>query len=518
MRYLPVDVSSFKEIVKNYIYVDKTEYIYNLFSSGGRYYFLSRPRRFGKTLLISTLKELFEGNREAFYGLKINQYDYDWKKHPVILLDFASLPHSNKEELISSINWELNRIATTYNIDVSDAPSIGIKFKSLIIQLAQKEKVVVLVDEYDKPILDHLHNINEAEAQRDVLRSFFDILKGLDGYLRAIFITGVSKFSKTSIFSGINNLNDISLDKLGTAILGYTQNEIEYYFSDSISEMSKEINSNSDEIIKSLTHWYNGYRFSASEIKVYNPYSVIYCLLKKQFANYWFESGTPFFLVNLIRKQYYKLEDLQFIDVDLESLGSFDVKAIPLIQLLFQTGYLTIKEYSRKTDKYNLGYPNHEVEQSFTKYLIATLAAADNLMVDTAISKLIKALNENSISDFCRVLTALFAQIPYTINKPREDYYHSLFQLLMSLISPKHTESNSEILTNIGRIDSVVETENYLYLFELKVNSDPEVALKQIEDKKYYERYLLKDKKIILVGLAFNVDEDLEIKCKSKEL
>jgi Predicted AAA-ATPase/PD-(D/E)XK nuclease superfamily len=503
-------------ITGNYLYVDKTRYIYDLFSGGSRYYFLSRPRRFGKSLLISTLKELFSGNQKLFEDLWIGSSDYIWEEYPIIYLDFSIIDHSNVQELKLALSWALLEVADTYGVDISGAPTSGSQLAQLIKRLSAKNRVVVLIDEYDKPLLDNLQDIPRALAIRDFLKNFYDILKGMDVYLRAIFITGVSKFSKTSIFSGINNVNDISLKPESAELLGYTFDEITSYFSDYINDFARSKNISCDEVLKLIQYWYNGYRFSKEDRKVYNPFSVLYALKDKELVNYWFESGTPSFLINLLRDQYKTLETITRVEVSMSSLGTFEVENIPLIPLLFQTGYLTIADYNQETGKFTLDYPNFEVEESFVKYLVATLAQTSIVTVDTAIFKLREALDANDMASFCNHAQILFASIPYTLRIDRESYYHSLFQFLMSLLS---IETQSEILTNVGRVDLVIVTKAYIYIFELKCNVGPAVALDQIKEKKYYERYLLKGKHIVLVGLSFITKKHtLGIECIQQDL
>jgi hypothetical protein len=518
MKYLPTDVSSFERLISgSYIYVDKTEYIYNLFSAGAQYYFLSRPRRFGKTLLVSTLKELFSGNRQFFKGLWIDNSDWKWEKHPVIHLDFGTIAHISTDELRISLMYEISSIAKKYNIDVSLAPTASAKLKLLIEILAETNKVVVLIDEYDKPILDHLKNIEEAKAQRDTLKSLYDTLKGLDDYLRAIFITGVTKFAKTSLFSGLNNLNDLTIKPEAAALLGYTQEELNAYFANYVSVLADHNKSTPEIILGDMKTWYNGYQFSEESIKVYNPFSVLYCLKDRKFKNYWYESGTPTFLVNLLRSQYQGLEEIKDVEIGADNLGSFDIENIPLVPLLFQTGYLTLAHYNEATKKYKLSYPNFEIEESFKKFLISSLAHVTSIMVDTSLTKLINALKAQDLASFCKILQTLFAQIPYTLHIEQESYYHSLFQFLMSLLA---LEAHSEVITNRGIVDTVMSIDNILYIFELKLNKKATHALKQIRDKKYYEPYLLTHSKIILVGLSFKAKENerLNVEYTAQEL
>lgn len=517
MKFLPVDVSSFSTLINgNYIYVDKTQYIYNLFSTGGRYYFFSRPRRFGKTLLISTLKELFSGNKELFKDLWISKSDYEWEQYPVIHLDFSKIGHETVTELKINLIWTLNQIAKENNINLKSAPSITTKFSLLIQELSKINKVVILIDEYDKPILDHIKDVKRAEAQRDLLKNFYSVLKGMDEYLKAVFITGVTKFSKTSIFSGINNLNDISIDQDSAEILGYTEDEIEKYFQDYINKSIPDLNLNKKDYFLKLKDWYNGYRFSKGETKVYNPFSVLYLFKKEEFRNFWFESGTPTFLVELLKKQYNSLENITNIEIKLDSLGTFELDNIPLVPLLFQTGYLTISDYNKETDRFTLDYPNFEVSESLNKLLVATLSNASTIKVDNVLTDIIRALKNNDIDNFCLIINSLFANIPYSLHIAKESYYHSLFQFLLNLLA---IESQSEILTNIGRIDAALFINNYIYIFEFKYNVDPSKAIEQIAEKKYYERYLNLKKEIVLVGICFiQKEKQVNVECVTKKL
>ena len=505
MKRLPIDVSSFDKIILgNYIYIDKTQHIYNLIKSGS-YYFLSRPRRFGKSLLISTLSHLFSGKKELFKGLWIyEKSDYEWEEYPVIHLDFSLLAYAEPGELKLSLSWLVTHIAKEYGIDVSDAPFLGNKIQVLIEELSKRNKVVVLIDEYDYPVINSLSCEEVTKENRSVLRQFFSAIKGLDRYLHAIFLTGVSKFSKTSIFSGFNNLNDITIDPIASSLLGYTKEEILQYFPDNIEEVSKEKNTTSEEIIDEMTEWYDGYRFSKKEQYVYNPFSVLYLLQKREFENYWFTSGTPSFLMHLLKNQYHEMIDIGEIAIPADNLGSFEVENIPLIPVLYQTGYLTIKDYDAKNNLYRLDLPNKEVRESFNKYLLATFAGTDSVTVKSVIPRLASALAQGDIPLFMSSLQILFAHIPYQLHIPQERYYHSLFQLLASTLSH---ESQSEVSTDKGRIDLVIKEKREVYLFEIKLDETPQKALQQILDNKYYERYQIEKKEIVLIGVAFKRSE-----------
>jgi hypothetical protein len=504
MKKLPIGIQTFEIMAaEGYVYVDKTKHIYDLITRG-RYYFLSRPRRFGKSLLISTLKDIFLGNKDLFKDLWIYTSSYDWSKHPVIHLDFSEVAHATSEQLAADLSWNLDILAKEYGLDTTSAPSAQAKLKMLVRYLAKKHiphRVVILIDEYDYPILNHLHNTEVAKAHQALLRSFYAAIKSLNAYLEFVFVTGVSKFSRTSIFSGLNNLKDITNTSQGASLLGYTEEELAYYFKDHIQNIAKKQKSSFDKIIEQMQSWYNGYRFSREPLNVYNPYSVLLYLDSGFIENYWFETGTPSFLISILRNKRSSLKNITQGRVSVSSLGTFSIENIPLITLLFQTGYLTIKDYKPKTRKYKLGMPNKEVELSFEKNLLSAFTYLDEPDVESTLEQIREALEHNRIQEFCIQLKSLFANIPYQLHLEEEKYYHSLFQFMGSLLG---MDAQSEVSTNRGRIDLTLITKKYIYLFEFKFNQDAAKALRQIESKKYYEKYLGQEKRIILVGISFN--------------
>jgi hypothetical protein len=378
MKQLPIGIQAFELMVnEDYIYVDKTKQIYDIMTKG-RYYFLSRPRRFGKSLLISTLKEIFLGNKELFKEFWMYGSDYDWEEHPVIHLDFSEIAHDSSEALKEDLSWTIGLIAKDYDIDVSGAASPQAKLHTLVKYLYKKSRptrVVILIDEYDYPILSHLHDLELAKAHQATLRSFYATVKSLNAYLDFVFVTGVSKFSRTSIFSGLNNLKDISNTPVGSTLLGYTQDELDYYFKEYVGQIARKEKKSLDKINDEMRIWYNGYRFSRENINVYNPYSILLYLDSGMIENYWFETGTPSFLINLLRQKRASLKEVEKGKVMVSTLGTFNIENVPLITLLFQTGYLTIKDYNAKTRKYVLGIPNEEVKLSFDKNLLSTFKA-----------------------------------------------------------------------------------------------------------------------------------------------
>jgi hypothetical protein len=505
-KQLPIDMSTFSRIIKEgYLYIDKTEQIARLFTTGKRYFFLSRPRRFGKSLLISTLKSLFRGEKELFDDLWIGkQKDFKWQDYPVIHIDFSLAQYRTPEELEQSLNWMLDRCAKEYDITLSNIHTPKAKLVTLVEALAKLNTVVILIDEYDKPILDHLHDPAKANAQREVLKSFYDVFKGLDEYLRCIFITGVSKFAKTSVFSGLNNLTELFYTPEGADLVGYTQNELETFFAQYIEDLASEQKESIDSIKEKIKHWYNGYQFSKKPIKIYNPYSIGYLFSNSRFENYWFESGTPTFLIEHLKRKPWTLRDVENKAFHIALLGTFQIDNIPLETLFFQSGYLTIKEYDEQYDVYRITYPNDEIRQSIGILELGVLTGTNASTMVNTLYQLRYALENKNLDVFAQTIRSLLANIPSYLHIEREAYYHSLIQLLCTTLG---LATSCEVVTSKGRIDLVLFTEKYIYVIELKFNTSAQKALEQIHEKKYYEKYQLSGKEIILVGLALNYKE-----------
>lgn len=503
MQYLPVGIQSFDMLrEKNLVYVDKTKHIYDLVSGKrGYYFFLSRPRRFGKSLLVSTLKELFLGNKHMFESLWIAQSDYNWKPHHVIHLDFSSIASRSTEEFYQSFSSELNHIGQQFGIDTNNEHSPADKLKLLVKKL---EKAVILIDEYDRPLLQHVDNIEVMRSIQVIMRDFYATIKSLGGKVSFLFMTGITKFSKTSIFSGMNNLVDLTLSPDTADLLGYTDTEIDHYFQPHMQVIAQEQGLSITEIRNAMKHWYNGYQFSRVPKTVYNPFSVLMYLLDKDLRNYWFETGTPLFLVNLIKTKEYNIQDLDHVKIHADSLASFEIDTMRLVPLLLQTGYLTFKDYDPDARNYTLGYPNEETKTSFFLYFIEIITTAESAQLSNAISRLTKALKENNIEQFFSTLQIFFSGIPYTMQLAQEKYYQSIFYVIMSLLG---AYVQAEVTTNDGRIDCTIQTDKHIYIFEFKLHDTATSALKQIEDKKYYQPFLSKEKPIMLIGAAFDVDQ-----------
>lgn len=375
MQKLPIDTSVFSRLRNlNYVYVDKTEYIYRMITGGHRF-FLSRPRRFGKSLLVSTLKEVLVNNRQLFDGLWIANSDYDWKEFGVINLDFSKIDTQNLETFDDSLKHSLFLIASNYGIDIDPTTkSISTLLEIIVLKLyARFGHVAILVDEYDSPILKTLNHEDYAKTIRNIIQQFFTTIKGLDEYISFVFITGVTSFAKAGLFSGINNLQILSLNKQFAGICGYTAEEINRYFTDHIGAWAHDDNASFDMLRQQIKTWYNGYHFGYNTTAVYNPFSLMNALHIQEFNNFWFQSGTPTFLVEIIKKNYTQF-NLDAFQASKDFLSVFDVGNIPVVSLMFQAGYLTIKNYDAGSDLYTLDYPNLEVRVSFQKYLLEVFA------------------------------------------------------------------------------------------------------------------------------------------------
>ncbi len=505
---LPVSVSSFPIMVEeNYIYVDKTEYVYNLIDRG-RIYFLSRPRRFGKTLLVSILEEIFLGNKHLFKDYWI--YDrIQWEKYPVIHLDFLGVDYKSFG-LEKALMRNLDSIARQQGIE-AEGESCKEKFANLIQNLAAKEnkRVVVLIDEYDKPIIDYFEseNINIAEENRKKLKNFYSVLKHQDRNIKFLFITGVSRFTKVSIFSDVNNLDDITLHRDYAKMLGYTYEELEKNFGFHLDKWAQQEGITRADLMDRLREEYNGYSWDGKNF-VYNPDSIHKALSESSFGSYWFATGTPTFLVKKLAEQGIDVSQFENLRVKKEFFNEYDINDINL--LLFQTGYLTIKE-SDETG-HRLYYPNKEVQSSFLQLLLKRYTEKSQLRIEEITPKIKTALSGGNIDSFVEITRTLLADIPYNLSLSQyEAFYHSIIFIAVKLSG---LDVAVERETNRGRIDMLVRTERYIYIIEFKMGGADE-ALAQIQEKKYYEPFLEEGKEIIMVGIGFNREDRniVQFKC-----
>jgi len=522
MKTLPIGIQSFDDLrTRKCLYIDKTKDILRLITSG-KIFFLSRPRRFGKSLLVSTIAELFKGNKSLFEGLYV--FDkYDWTlQYPVIIIDWNRINHANAEVMESETCIFIDRLASSYGISLMQKIASG-KFDELIERLYEKtgSQVVVLVDEYDMPLLDALDNPIELGLIRKFLQSFYKTLKGTDKYLKFVFLTGVSKFAKVSIFSGMNSPEDITMDKKYASICGYTQDELEENFKEYLHDFAQESQVTDNEIIDSIRHWYNGYSWDGVTT-VYNPYSTLMMFRKKELTNHWFSTGTPTFLINQIKKRNDVKYLLEPVLISSDGFDNFEPDSISTSLLLFQTGYLTIKNVAKSRFgqqlQYTLGIPNEEVRKSLMQHLASSYTGCPVTDTTELRDYMLQQLFDGDVSAFQRNMQAMFARIPYQLHIPCDAYYHSLLLVWLNMLG---FEVLGEIPTNIGRIDAVWTWEERVVIAEVKhsekgsLESLLKEALEQIHDRRYYEGYAGNNRRIALLAIAV---AGREIECRMEEL
>ena len=504
-QQLPIGISTLSEIINShFLYIDKTEVIHRLITTNRRC-FLSRPRRFGKSLLVSTIKEIFLGNKELFKHLWIGQDDkYTWEIRPVIHLDCSTFNNSTAETLEKSLNLTLDAIAERYTINIDKATSPDDKINKLISKLGTGLKVAVLIDEYDAPLLKHIDNPELAQTMRDVLSSFYATIKALDPYIHFTFVTGVTKFAKTSLVSGANNLDDISLSEKFSSICGYTEEEIINNFKEYIADFATTKHTTPDAIMHEMRTWYNGYQMSDYKTaRIYNPYSVLLYLNNQKCKNYWFTSGSPAFLIKLIKKNPYVFSSIDHSNATSSTLDIFEIDKISLKTILYQAGYLTIESYNDTTRIYTLTYPNEEVRQSLNSSLLCSTLNIEDAETQIEAHALRNALKTENIPAFQSALQSLFAHIPHQLHVEREAFYHALLQMICYILG---ADIASEVSVSTGRVDMIIHTQSTVYIFELKLNQSAEIALSQIKERRYYEKYLTSNKNILLVGLNFEYE------------
>ena len=490
----PIGIQSFEKLrVENYLYIDKTPYLHNIVNSAG-YFFLSRPRRFGKSLFINTIEALFQGKKELFEGLFIED-KWDWEqRNPVIKISFSNIDH--KELGLSiAIKKELRRFAKNNGFELK-SDSNGLMLRELIETIFKNEgQVVLLIDEYDKPIIDYLGESTEkALENQGILKGFYSVLKDADDYLRMVFITGVSKFSRVSIFSDLNNLMDLTINDAYAGVCGISQTELENNF-------KEELKLYDNDKIKS---WYNGYSWDL-KTKIYNLFSLLNFFQDNgKFRNYWFVTGTPTFLINLSKDK--KLVNFENITISPTSLEAYRIDNIQLIPLMFQTGYLTIKDIDPETNIFTLDYPNQEVRSAFLENLANNyVQGSEEEQSVVLVLQISKALKEGNLEKVQQIINTLFKSIPYTIwQKENEHFYHAIIHLTFKLLG---IYIDSEVQTSDGRMDALVRLEKYVYCFEFKLDSSADKALGQIETKGYLTPYLHQGKICIGIGVNFSREE-----------
>ena len=527
MKRLPLGVQNFKEIVaKNHVYIDKTQYIYELINSG-KCYFLSRPRRFGKSLLLDTIAEVFLGSKELFKGLWIYDSDYGFDSHPVVRLDMSNYDTESPKTLKNSLMSCLWDYLEDEGLRVGDdTPTVLLNRLVTGLHKKYNKKVVILIDEYDKPILDHITDTETAEAMRGILRSFYGILKSLDPFLEFTFFTGVSKFTKTSVFSSLNNLSDITMSKKYANICGIPVDELDKHFGERIKLMANhevcKLHGNMRDLI---LKWYDGYSWDGVT-KLLNPFGLLSFFSHEEIKSYWYSSGSPQFLLDLIKTQAEDVARFQNLSLCEADMDAIDIGNLRIGPLLFQTGYLTVSKILQNNPwpEYELEIPNLEVKEAFFRHITAWLVEKDFFDTSDAYREIRKALRTGDLEKILAMLRALFASIPYQLHIKAEAYYHSIFFSIMNVLS---FEMDAEVSVSTGRIDAVLVHGDKVYVFEFKYENCPPDAnedekrrifektlssgMKQINEKGYADRYMRSGKTVYQAVFAFLGRDSIEL-------
>ena len=500
MKY-PIGIQNFEDLRRNgYKYVDKTNFVYKL-ADEGKYYFLSRPRRFGKSLFLSTLEAYFQGKKELFEGLAIYDLETEWKKYPIFNIDLNTANFREKDSLYNVLNDYLTGWEDKYGARDSEV-TIPLRFKGVIARAAEKEGcgVVILIDEYDKPILQTLQAPELQAEHRAQLKAFYSVLKTQDRYIKFAFLTGVTKFGKISVFSDLNNLMDISMDHRYISICGMTEKELLVNFKEGINELSETYGDTEEDTIAKLKARYDGYHFEEHTVGIYNPFSVLNTLSKLRYKDYWFETGTPTFLVDLLKMHNYRLPDMTKERVSNDVINSVDSLSTNPIPVIYQSGYLTIKGYDERFKKYLLGFPNKEVEEGFLNFLLPQYTSAGSespYMVD----EFVKDVEAGKAEQFIKRLTTFFASNSYQVAGNAELYFQNALYLVFKIMG---FYTQVELPTSDGRMDVVIQTSDYIYIIECKLDGSAEDALQQIESKNYAAPFAMDKRTIIKLGINFS--------------
>ena len=506
LKLCPLGMQDFQEIIlKERLYVDKTRQMYDLTHGSSKYVFLSRPRRFGKSLLASTLHYYFDGRSDLFKGLAIEQLEKDWVKYPVLHFDMSLGKHMDKDQLGRFLGKRLEEHEKIYGI-TNPAVDNNDRLTQLIITAYEQtgKQVVVLIDEYDAPLLDIVHEEKNLPVLRNVMRNFYSPLKGCDKYLRFVFLTGITKFSQLSIFSELNNINNVSMDKEYADICGISKDELLSQLGDYIDALAEENGCTHDEMVKELTYRYDGYHFTWPSPDIFNPFSIINAFAKKQLGNYWFGSGTPTFLIEMMRK--FDVAPTEIGSIVMRSSG-FDAPAEHLTSiypLLYQSGYLTIKDGDRNMDIYTLDIPNNEIRVGLMSSLLPNYVQQTAVVGETTVTRMYQKIRDEQMEEALRLLQDYLLTVPYCRDANSEGHYQQMLYIIFSLLG---YYVDVEVHTATGRVDLVMRTSYALYLIELKINSTVDAAMAQIELKNYDKRFSQLNLPIIKVGINFSTDK-----------
>ncbi len=502
----PVGQQSFERLRKGErLYVDKTKYIEQLIDSGGQYYFLGRPRRFGKSLFLTTLKCFFEGKRELFKGLYIDTIDWDWEPQPVLLLDLNNANYKVDGALEALIENQLLEWEEKYDI-VPRVTDHSQRFKNIIRVLSERtgKPVVILVDEYDKPLIKNLHDRDRFERYREMLAGLYSNFKSSAEYINLVFLTGVTRFGKLSVFSGLNNISDISFDNKYAGICGITETELFEYFGPGISDLAEEYGMDRDSMVAKLKRRYDGYHFARISPDIYNPYSLLETFTKREFRNYWIDSGAPTILAEQLKRDHTDLTELVPASGDTADLSGLDLDSVDPVALFYQTGYLTIKGVDEISGLFRLGYPNEEVSEGFYRFILPYYSTLQRQKVLSYITELVREFMRGDIDAAMKRLQSLFAGLSYDLKIDQErDVRNALF-IVFKLV---RMMADAEYHTSDGSIDILVRTPDYVYIMELKFDKSAEEALDQIKRKEYQLPWSVDHRTVIAVGINFSFEK-----------
>lgn len=498
-RY-PIGIQTFSEIRKgDYLYVDKTEYVYRMTHADAKYMFLSRPRRFGKSLLASTLHAYFEGKKELFEGLAIANLETEWKQYPVLHFDMSMGKHMDKDALNRYLHNMLQNNELRLGIKTRDVEDTNVRFTNLIMDIYHQtgKQVVVLIDEYDAPLLDVVHE----EKDLPVLRNFYSPLKACDPYLRYVFLTGITKFSQLSIFSELNNIKNISMEREYADICGITEEEIKRHMKEGMDELADKLQVTHDEVLDALKENYDGYHFTWPSPDVYNPYSLLNAFSDGRLNSYWFGSGTPTYLIEMLRKYNVLPSEIGNIEAMAADFDAPTEQMESIVPLLYQSGYITIKSGNPQMGLYLLDIPNKEVRVGLMRSLLPNYVNRQVRTCNVTVAKMSLAISEGRMDDALRLLQTFLGTVPYCDNTDYEGHYQQLMYIIFSMLS---YEVDVEVRTPHGRVDMVLKTRSKLYLIELKLDRSADKAMKQINLKNYSSRFALCKLPVVKVGINFD--------------
>ena len=501
-KIYPIGIQNFESLRQDgYLYIDKTALIYKMVKTG-RYYFLSRPRRFGKSLLISTLEAYFQGKRELFEGLAMEKLEKDWIKYPILHLDLNTQKYDTPESLEDKLNRTLVEWEKQYGAEPAEN-SLAMRFEGIIQRAYTQtgQRVVILVDEYDKPMLQAIGNEALQKSFRETLKAFYGALKSKDGCIQIGVLTGVTKFGKVSVFSDLNNLDDISMWNEYIELCGISEREIHENLEAELYEFADARGITYDKLCAELKECYDGYHFTHNSIGMYNPFSLLNAFKRKEFGSYWFETGTPTYLVKLLKKHHYNLERMAHEETDAQVLNSIDSESTNPIPVIYQSGYLTIKGYDERFGIYSLGFPNREVEEGFMKFLLPFYAHVDKVESPFEIQKFVREVESGDYDSFFHRLQSFFADTTYELIRDQEVHYQNVIFILSKLMG---FYVKAEYNTSHGRIDMVLQTNKFIYIMEFKLEGTAEEALKQINEKQYALPFEADGRKIFKIGVNFS--------------